>query len=126
MSSTQIVDAFIAAIERKDLDAALAHAASDIEYDNVPMPTVHGHDGVRSFLEPLISGVDEVVFEVHRQLVDGGVVMNERTDKFRVGKTWIELPVTGVFEVRDGTIALWRDYFDLQTLNEQIAALGGS
>ena len=126
MSSTEVVGAFIAAIERKDLDAALAYAAADIEYDNVPMPTVYGHDGVRSFLEPLVSGVDEVIFEVHRQLVGANVVMNERTDKFRVGETWIELPVTGVFEVRDGAIALWRDYFDLQTLNEQIAVLGGS
>ncbi|MGV9835694.1 limonene-1,2-epoxide hydrolase family protein [Nocardia niigatensis] len=25
----------------------------------------------------------------------------------------IELPVTGVFEVRDRRIAAWRDYFDM-------------
>ena len=28
----------------------------------------------------------------------------------------IELPVMGVFEVRDGRIAVWRDYFDLATV----------
>lgn len=125
MTSEETVDAFIAAIERKDIEAALAFAAEDIEYDNVPMPTVNGHDGVRSFLAPLVEGVEEVVFEVHRQLVDGEVVMNERTDKFRVGEKWLELPVTGIFEVRQGKIALWRDYFDLQTLNDQIGALSG-
>lgn len=123
MQPVEVVNAFIDGIVRKDLDAALALAAEDIEYDNVPMPTVHGHDGVRSFLEPLIAGVDEVEFVIHRQLADGDTVMNERTDRFRVGETWLELPVMGVFVVRDGRVSLWRDYFDLQTLNDAIAAL---
>jgi limonene-1,2-epoxide hydrolase len=28
----------------------------------------------------------------------------------------LALPVMGVFEVRDGRIAAWRDYFDLATV----------
>ena len=36
------------------------------------------------------------------------------------GKT-IALPVAGVFELRDGKIAAWRDYFDLQTFMTQSA-----
>jgi limonene-1,2-epoxide hydrolase len=30
------------------------------------------------------------------------------------------LPVAGVFEVRDGKIAAWRDYFDLATFTKQL------
>lgn len=122
MDAAAVVDAFIAGVVAKDLDAALALATEDIEYDNVPMPTVHGHDGVRGFLEPML-GVDEVQFVVHRQVVSGTTVMNERLDRFRVGDRWIELPVAGVFEVTDGKVSLWRDYFDLATLNDAIAAL---
>jgi limonene-1,2-epoxide hydrolase len=33
---------------------------------------------------------------------------------------WIEMPVTGVWEVVDGKITLWRDYFDLQTYLKQL------
>ena len=29
---------------------------------------------------------------------------------------WVELPVTGVFEVHDGLITYWRDYFDAATI----------
>lgn len=123
MDAARIVDAFIEAIEAKDIERALTYAAEDIEYDNVPMPTVNGHDGVRSFLAPLIAGVDEVEFVVRRRLVDGNTVMNERVDRFRVGDRWIELPVAGIFVLDNGKITLWRDYFDLQTLNEAIASL---
>jgi limonene-1,2-epoxide hydrolase len=31
--------------------------------------------------------------------------------------------VCGVFEIRDGRIAVWRDYFDLATFTNQMAAL---
>ena len=36
------------------------------------------------------------------------------------GKT-IAIPVTGVFQVRDGKIAAWRDYFDLKQFQAQLA-----
>lgn len=40
--------------------------------------------------------------------------MNERTDVMRRQDGGeIELPVMGVFEVRDGRISAWRDYFDM-------------
>ncbi len=43
--------------------------------------------------------------------------MNERTDVMRRkdGEP-ISLPVTGVFEIEDGKIAAWRDYFDMATI----------
>ncbi len=31
----------------------------------------------------------------------------------------VELPVAGVFEVKDGKITAWRDYFDMQTWARQ-------
>ena len=43
--------------------------------------------------------------------------MNERTDVMRRKDGGeIPLPVMGVFEVVDGRIAAWRDYFDMATI----------
>jgi limonene-1,2-epoxide hydrolase len=71
-----------------------------------------------------MKGVDELVFDTHRQTVTGNVVMNERTDKFRIGDAWVALPVAGVFELDgDGRIALWRDYFDIGMYQKQMAAI---
>ena len=122
MTPEETVTAFIRAIEEKDLDAALALAADDIEYDNVPMPTVHGVDATRQLLESFVTSSDEIVWVIHRQLADGRQVMNERTDRFRSGDKWLEIAVTGVWEVADGRITLWRDYFDLQGLMDQMSA----
>ncbi|NJO13199.1 MAG: SnoaL-like domain-containing protein, partial [Gammaproteobacteria bacterium] len=84
-------------------------------YDNVPMAKVHGPGGIRATLEPFLAGCTGVEWVVHREAATGDVVMNERTDRFEMGGRWIELGVAGVFVVRDGRIALWRDYFDLAT-----------
>jgi limonene-1,2-epoxide hydrolase len=54
---------------------------------------------------------------VHRQFSQGDVVMNECTDVMRRNDGGrLELPVMGVFEVRDGRIVVWRDYFDMATV----------
>jgi limonene-1,2-epoxide hydrolase len=56
---------------------------------------------------------------VHRQVSDGNLVMNERTDVMRRKDGGeIPLPVTGVFEVVDGRIVAWRDYFDMATVTK--------
>jgi limonene-1,2-epoxide hydrolase len=44
----------------------------------------------------------------------------ERLDRHRLGDKWIELPVTGVFEVQGGLITYWRDYFDYPTIASQL------
>ena len=54
--------------------------------------------------------------------VTANFVMNERTDVMRRKDGGeIPLPVTGVFEVVDGKIAAWRDYFDLATVTSAFA-----
>lgn len=120
------VNRFIELVVGGDLDGALALVSADCEYDNVPMGKNIGPDAMKAFLAPMTEGVDEVVFEILRQTATGNVVMNERVDRFRVGEKWIDLPVAGVFEVDDdGKISLWRDYFDLATMTDQMAAIAG-
>ena len=82
----------------------------------MPLPPVHGHQGVRDTLDALLSLCTDSEWVVHRQLASGSTVMNERTDRFEMHGKWLDLPVAGVFEVQDGKIVLWRDYFDLPTI----------
>jgi limonene-1,2-epoxide hydrolase len=123
MSAEDIVNEFIARVVAMDLDGACELVADDLEYDNVPMGKNHGPEGLKAFLGGLAGGVQEVQFVVHRQAASGNLVLNERTDRFLVGERWIDLPVAGVFEVRDGRIVLWRDYFDMAPVHELITAL---
>ncbi|MGE5210932.1 MAG: limonene-1,2-epoxide hydrolase family protein [Acidobacteriota bacterium] len=122
---TQIVDDFLDAFAAMDFDRALALLAHDCEYTNVPIGTVRGHDGVREVLGPFFAPIHENEFVQLRQAADGPIVFVERLDRHRLDHGWRELPVNSVFEVHDGKITVWRDYFDLMTaakINDPSAA----
>lgn len=120
MTPDEAVRALIHACERRDLDAACALVTDDIEYDNVPIGKVFGPDGVRSVLSGgVTAAASEIEWVIHRQIANGTTVMNERTDRFLVDGRWVEIPIAAVFEVRDGKVSLWRDYFDLESYRKQ-------
>ena len=112
MNAEQVVNAFMAAFDRKDLDGALALVTDDCDYDNVPLGDMRGREKMREFLAPIVAGNEPVQFEVLRQAAGDKVVMNERIDRFVMNGKPVALPVSGVFEVVDGKISFWRDYFD--------------
>ena len=115
MNAEQVVNAFMAAFDRKDLNGALALVADDCYYDNVPLGDMRGREKMREFLAPMMGGNDPVKFEVLRQVASDKLVMNERIDRFVMNGKQVALPVSGIFEVVDGKIKFWRDYFDKGT-----------
>lgn len=111
-----VVTAFIAAMEALDIERALTYAAEDIVYQNVPLPPARG---LRAFAKQVrFMGKSGSGFEarVHNIAANGPVVLTERTDVLKVGGWEASFWVCGTFEVRDGKIVLWRDYFDWTTL----------
>ena len=119
-SPLDIVRQFMKLMEPLDYDAALKMVSADCEYTNPPpFGTVSGPGGIRAVLEPFFAPTLENEFKVLRQSVSGSIVFLERLDRHRLVDKWVELPVTGVFEVRDGLIIYWRDYFDTATIISQ-------
>lgn len=117
MNESGIVSAFMKAFEAKDYDAALKHVAPTCEYINPPpLGKVIGPDGIRGVLEPFFAPVIKNEFIIRSEATSNNVVFLERLDRHQLPDKWVELPVTGVFEVNDGLITYWRDYFDLATI----------
>ena len=121
MSALETVNAFMKAAADRDYDTAVSYLTDDIEYQNMPLPPVNGKQAVRDTLDMLLANAEGSEWIVHREVEAGNIAMNERTDRFLIGGKWMELPVAGIFELRDGKIALWRDYFDLETIMKQMA-----
>jgi limonene-1,2-epoxide hydrolase len=123
-----LVRAFIAALSARDIDTAETMVSADFEYDNVPVGKAFGPTGLRSTLTGFFGMLEDVDWEIVRQTSTGtlarGTVLNERDDRVRIGGEWRSLPVAGVFEVIDGRITLWRDYFDRPTLMALMGAGG--
>jgi limonene-1,2-epoxide hydrolase len=118
MTPLETVRAFLAAAERKDFEAALKFVTPGCEYTNLPMGTVRGPQGIRQTLEPFFAPIEVNEFRVLRVAADGPIVFVERLDRHCAAHGWWELPVTGVFEVHDGRITVWREYFDVQTMEK--------
>jgi limonene-1,2-epoxide hydrolase len=110
-----VVRDFCAAWGRRDIGALLAYFTDDAVYHNMPMAPVTGRDGIREILNLFVPPSESIAFEIRHVAVRGELVFTERVDRFTIGGRTVELPVAGVFEVRDGRIAAWRDYFDLGT-----------
>jgi limonene-1,2-epoxide hydrolase len=113
MTPIETVATFLARINAMDMDGAMALLAEDIIYDNVPMPTVHGREAARAFLGQLPA--EAMNWRVHAIAAAGHTVLTERTDDFTLaGGRAISVRVMGAFDVADGLITHWRDYFDLK------------
>lgn len=115
MTPDQIVTAFCNAFTRGALDDALALVTTDCVYHNIPLEPVRGTQAMRETLEGFVKILGSIRLETLHQVANGNLVMNERVDYFTPpgGKKY-GLPVMGVFEIRDGKIAAWRDYFDIR------------
>ena len=123
LSPIDVVRQFMTLMEPLNYDAALKLVSENCEYTNPPpIGTVHGPAGIRAVLEPFFGPTIENEFRVLRQAEAGPVVILERLDRHLFGDRWVELPVTGVYEVHDGVITYWRDYFDAATILSQLPA----
>ena len=94
-----------------------SYFTEDAVYHNIPMAAVQGRDAIKEFIAGFLAAFDGIDFQIHRQVSDDRVVMNERTDVMRrKGGGEVPLPVMSVFEVVDGQIVAWRDYFDMAAI----------
>lgn len=125
MSNTDIVNRFIDSWSVGDLQQSMAFFAEGAVYHNIPMPKLVGRDAIAAFIGQFFGKVSTLSFEIlHTAENAAGVVLNERMDEFTLKNgTHIRMPVMGVFELENGLITAWRDYFDMKEYEAQLAAV---
>lgn len=109
-----------------DLDAVYAVMADDIFYHNIPREPIVGLDAVRRYVDAYVERNGKLlscVWDVKASATSGNTVFLERISRL----SWengrrTACPIVGVFEVRDGKIAAWRDYFDKDTFDTDRAS----
>ncbi len=118
MSDTQnedIIRDFVSAWSRLDADELAAYFTEDGTYHNMPTGPVSGRDNIRAMIKEFSAPWTETQWDLLNIASDGDVVIAERLDRTKAGDKSVDLPCTGVFEMRDGKIYCWRDYFDIGT-----------
>lgn len=113
--NADLVRRFIEAWSRLDADELVTFFTEDGVYHNMPTDPVSGRNALRPFIAGFIEPWTRTEWEIVSLLADGDRVIAERVDHIEAGDVRLSLPCCGVFELRDGHIAAWRDYFDLGT-----------
>ena len=117
----EIVEAFLKAAGSFEYDKAFGMLTEDCQYCNMPDPgTVRvGPKVAHGFLEAFFKPTVENDLKILNIVEAGNIVFTERLDRHRLPDKWVELPVCSIFELRDGKIAAWREYFDMGTIARQ-------
>ena len=110
-----IVRDFITAWSRLNPSELASYFSEDGVYHNMPSEAVVGRDNIERFIAGFIRPWESTDWEVINLLADGDIVMVERLDKTVVAGSPVNLPCFGYFQLTNGEITLWRDYFDLTT-----------
>ena len=114
-SNTDLVRDFCKAWSRLDAKELAGYFTEDGIYHNMPAGPVHGRDAIERFIAGFAGGWTRTEWDVLNIAESGDVVIAERLDRTQAGEKSVDLPCTGVFTIRGGKIASWRDYFDLGT-----------
>ena len=104
------------ATRSSDDERFLSHLANDVEYVfHVGTRGVQGKDGVRRFLAKYRTIAKDVVWRVDRVAESGDCLFIEGYEEYTDQRTGerIAHPYMGIMEFRDGKVAKWRDYFEM-------------
>ena len=122
-SPSEVVCDLIRAIESQDIEEATSFMSDQISYENMPMEPVVGKANVAKVLSGFLQPAERVEWRIVSELAKEDTVYNERLDRFCVNGSWLELPIAGVFRVKNSKIELWRDYFDMATYTKQLRTI---
>jgi limonene-1,2-epoxide hydrolase len=119
----QVVRRFLAALKKSDVSELVSFFSADAVWIDGPRGTYRGVDAIRTEIESQVQVVPSLTVEVRNLVASGGVVMVERADTFETQGKSLDLEVVGVFEIDgNGRIARLRDYYDLNSLMDRVAA----
>jgi limonene-1,2-epoxide hydrolase len=111
--NVELVERFCADWAKKDATLLAEYLTDDVVYQMFEgQPDIVGKEAFVKALDGFLKGLVEVDWEMVRSYAIGDMVMNERVDHF-IGATEdrsMHFDIIGIFRVRDGKIAVWRDF----------------
>ena len=120
-SPSDVVREFCSAFGAKDLATIERLLDPGAVYHNVGMEPAVGKEASMASIKGFIDMSESLTFEIHHLAAEGDTVLTERTDTLTVNGNAAPIAVMGTFEVRDGLIVAWRDYFDMGLVGRLMA-----
>jgi len=122
MSPEEVVRQFCALVSKRDVEALRPLLDDEIVYHNIGMPASRGIEAtlanIASQWEMFPATYD---WDIRHLSSDGDIVLTERIDSVGPPGVTAPVPVMGVFEIHNGKIKNWRDYFDSGLVGKMFA-----
>ena len=90
--------------------------AEDGVLHSMMVEPVRGRAAIAARIAHLGSGIEHITLDIRAMGVIDGLVFMERVDRFRYKGKDGAVPVTGVLEIQDGRVKVWREYYDRNML----------
>lgn len=116
-----VIRAFIDTWPSLDVEKIVSYFTDDGIYHNMMIAPVQGRANLQNFISAFLTGWSETRWEILNIASSGNTVFAERVDRTNVGGKPVTLPCCGVFEMENGKIKIWRDYFDMGTFTQALA-----
>jgi len=121
-SAESVIRKYLAAMEQSDADELASYFSDDAVFIDGPRGTHEGIDAIRAEMQSMAM-LSSFSVELKAIAANGNTVMTERVDTFGIQGKLFDLEVAAVIEVDgDNRIKRWRDYYDLRSLEERMAA----
>lgn len=119
-ASERVVRDFLESWQARTLDTICSGFADNAVYHNVPVEPIEGIAGIRAIFRAFLDAFSDARLDIVTLAAEPGRVLVERVDYFTMNDgRKVVLPVTGVFEVQNGKITRFSDYFDLADFERQ-------
>ena len=120
----RVVRDLCAAFEQHDAEVLRQFFNDDVVYHNIPMDPAVGIEDTIAFITGFFAMFESLLIETRHLAVRENIVLTERVDTFKLGEKVAALPVMGTFEIREGKISAWRDYFDMAQITKMLSEEG--
>ena len=118
-AAKKLVSDFLHSWGGRDIDKIMSYFAPDAVYHNVPVAPIKGAKAIREIFVAFLGAFDTIALDIVTIAGESDLVLAERVDRFTLKGKYFELPVNGVFEIKNGKIHRFSDYFDLQSFESQ-------
>jgi limonene-1,2-epoxide hydrolase len=108
-----VMTRFCAAWKASDPDVLIEFIAEDATFQNMMDEPWVGREQIHQVFRSFFTVTPKIDFTIRNIAASGSTVLIERVDVCTTTEgVTAHLPLTGVFELRDGRIVAWRDYYD--------------
>jgi limonene-1,2-epoxide hydrolase len=118
--SIAFIRQFLEVCVRADAEEFASYFTEDAVWWNAPWQPVTGRAAICDTLRRGAKLMTALPWEIRHIVASDGVVLTERVDNFQVGEACVHVPCMGIFELHNGKIAAWRDYWDLKQFERQL------